>query len=78
MIEIYHKNYQGIRAREAYKRSEKIKFNFCICVLYKDNIDTIQAVNMIAKNLRIQSKRINYAGTKDKRAKTTQLLSFFK
>jgi tRNA pseudouridine13 synthase len=47
-------------------------------VLYKDNIDTIQAVNMIAKSLRIQSKRINYAGTKDKRAKTTQLLSFFK
>ena len=27
--------------------------------------------------LRINPKRLGYAGTKDKRAKTTQLISFF-
>lgn len=76
---------------------------YCECVLYKENIDTIQAVNLIAKHLRyslyfcfsigirylgiaiflilkirINVKRVGYAGTKDKKAKTSQRISFFK
>ena len=28
------------------------EFKYCECAMYKENIDTIQAVNLIAKNLR--------------------------
>lgn len=45
--------------------------------MYKDSIDTLQAVSLIANGLKINQKRIGYAGTKDKRAKTTQMLTFF-
>ena len=78
LIEIYHKNYVGLNSQESFRRSDKITFNNCQFVLYKDNIDTLQAVNQMCKHLRIQPKRISYAGTKDKRAKTCQLMSIFK
>ena len=32
----------------------------CECVLYKENIDTIQAVNLIAKSLRFNSSTLFY------------------
>lgn len=41
----------------------------------KTNLNTLQAVEFIAKVLRIQPKYINFAGTKDKNAVTTQLIS---
>jgi len=40
--------------------------------------DTLQAVSLISRHLRISPKRIGYCGTKDKKAITTQLISFFK
>lgn len=46
---------------------------FCKFVLYKENIGTMSAINQIAKRLRIRNiKSFQYAGTKDKRAITTQ------
>ena len=60
------------------KPNKKDEYNIIECYLYKENIDTIQAVNLIAKHLRINQKRIGFAGTKDKRAFTTQLISLFK
>ena len=69
--------------RDCYKndnngRKELGTFKYCECAMYKENIDTIQAVNLISKHLRVNHKRIGYAGTKDKKGKTTQLMSFFK
>lgn len=41
--------------KDCYKNNTHKEINenkFCECVLYKENIDTIQAVNLIAKQLR--------------------------
>lgn len=43
--------------------------------LYKDNRDTMDAVNQIARLLRIRPQGITYAGTKDRRASTVQRCS---
>nr|XP_045605127.1 pseudouridylate synthase 7 homolog isoform X2 [Procambarus clarkii] len=44
-------------------------------VLYKENVDTMEAINHIAWKTRIKPNNFCYAGTKDKRAKTSQLVS---
>lgn len=44
-------------------------------MLYKENIDTIQATTMLTENLRCSPSAFAYAGTKDRRAKTTQWVS---
>ncbi|RNA28268.1 pseudouridylate synthase 7 -like protein [Brachionus plicatilis] len=82
LIEISHiKNNKG-PSRNSFKANSRSKDlgdkNFTICSMYKENIDTIQAVNLICKHLRLNVKRVGYSGTKDKKAKTTQSLSFFK
>lgn len=41
-------------------------------VMFKENIDTIQAVSFLAKNMKIKPTQLVYAGTKDRRAKTSQ------
>ncbi|KAI9166762.1 tRNA pseudouridine synthase D [Paramyrothecium foliicola] len=43
--------------------------------LYKDNRDTMDAVNQIARLVRVKPQNINYAGTKDRRASTVQRCS---
>lgn len=43
--------------------------------LYKENMDTIEAVNRIATFLGMRPSCLGYAGTKDKRAKTCQRVS---
>ena len=43
--------------------------------MYKDNRDTMDAVNQIARLMRIKPQVIGYAGTKDRRASTTQRCS---
>ncbi|XP_065332420.1 pseudouridylate synthase 7 homolog isoform X1 [Cloeon dipterum] len=43
--------------------------------LYKENTDTMEAANLIARNLHLRPGSINFAGTKDKRAKTCQKMS---
>ncbi|KAJ2963867.1 hypothetical protein NQZ79_g1127 [Umbelopsis isabellina] len=40
--------------------------------MYKENIDTMEAVNILCKFCRIGPKSVGYAGTKDKRAITVQ------
>ncbi|XP_053639815.1 pseudouridylate synthase 7 homolog isoform X4 [Cherax quadricarinatus] len=44
-------------------------------VLYKENIDTMEAINYIAWKTRVKPNNFCYAGTKDRRAKTSQLVS---
>ncbi|QPH01604.1 hypothetical protein C2857_005807 [Epichloe festucae Fl1] len=43
--------------------------------LYKDNRDTMDAVSQISRLLRVKPQVIGYAGTKDRRASTTQRCS---
>jgi tRNA pseudouridine13 synthase len=46
-----------------------------ICVLIKKNWDTLLALKEISKRLHISRNRIGFAGTKDKKAITSQLIS---
>lgn len=41
-------------------------------MVYKENLDTMKAAGDLSQGLNTNSKSISYAGTKDKRAKTTQ------
>ncbi|KAG0430756.1 hypothetical protein HPB47_022399 [Ixodes persulcatus] len=52
--------------------------NYTTFALYKENADTMEAVNMIASVLRQAPSCFAYAGTKDKRGKTCQLVSVYR
>lgn len=52
--------------------------NFTVIVLQKRNWDTVQALFKISKLLHRGKKAFSFAGTKDKRAVTVQLASFYK
>ncbi|KAJ8874721.1 hypothetical protein PR048_025587 [Dryococelus australis] len=43
-------------------------------VMHKENKDTMEVVNLIARKLKMKPNYITYAGTKDRRAKTSQML----
>jgi tRNA pseudouridine13 synthase len=47
-------------------------------VLYKENKDISTVINLLTKMLRIKSKGISFAGTKDKRAITSQYITFYR
>ncbi|GLG99484.1 Pseudouridylate synthase 7 homolog-like Protein [Gryllus bimaculatus] len=47
-------------------------------VLHKENLDTMETVNLIASRLRIKPNMITYAGTKDRRAVTSQMMSILR
>jgi tRNA pseudouridine13 synthase len=49
-----------------------------VCVLEKENWDTNLVIRGIAKRLYVSQKRVGFAGTKDKRAITTQRISLWK
>jgi tRNA pseudouridine13 synthase len=49
--------------------------DFLYLTLYKENKDTMEVTNFISRILKIKPKDIGYAGTKDRRAATTQRLS---
>ncbi len=51
--------------------------NQLVCVLEKVNWDTNRAIKAISKRLHVSRKRIGFAGTKDKRAWTTQRISIW-
>ncbi|XP_050453548.1 pseudouridylate synthase 7 homolog [Cataglyphis hispanica] len=52
--------------------------DYCHFLLHKVNMDTIDALNQLATNLRIQPNNFTYPGTKDRRAWTTQWISLRK
>lgn len=47
-------------------------------VLHKENVDTMKAAGDVASNMNMNVGSLAYAGTKDKRAKTSQLMSMRK
>ncbi|XP_028412402.1 pseudouridylate synthase 7 homolog [Dendronephthya gigantea] len=56
----------------------KERGEYCHFVLYKENKDTMQAINLLAKFLKIKPDRFAFAGTKDGRAITVQCVSVFR
>ncbi|KFA81450.1 hypothetical protein S40288_03332 [Stachybotrys chartarum IBT 40288] len=57
------------------RQEEKPSGEYLHFTLYKDNRDTMDAVNQIARMLRLKPQSITYAGTKDRRASTAQRCS---
>ncbi|KAK7225734.1 hypothetical protein V2G26_013737 [Clonostachys chloroleuca] len=56
-------------------REEKPSGDYLHFTLYKENRDTLDAVNQISRMLRVKPQAIGYAGTKDRRASTAQRCS---
>lgn len=56
----------------------KERGEFCHFVMYKENKDTMQAISILAKCLKIKPDRFAFAGTKDGRAITVQCVSVFR
>ncbi|XP_029677051.1 pseudouridylate synthase 7 homolog [Formica exsecta] len=52
--------------------------DYCHFLLHKVNMDTIDALNQLATNLRLRPNNFAYPGTKDRRAWTTQWVSLRK
>lgn len=49
--------------------------DFCHFVLYKENTDTMDAINVVSGNLGLKTGNFVFSGTKDKRGMTTQRVS---
>ncbi|VUZ48656.1 unnamed protein product [Hymenolepis diminuta] len=69
-----------VKGKKAWERVAKSndppkKTPYCRFVLYKEGKDTMQALHIVSRMLKINSNSFNYAGTKDKRAITTQNVS---
>ena len=52
--------------------------NYCKFVLFKENRDTLDAVNCIAKFFKMKPTGFQFAGTKDRRAVTSQFITAFR
>ena len=46
--------------------------------MLKENVDTMSAASIISRNLRLKPDAIKYAGTKDKRAITSQKCTVYR
>ncbi len=64
--------------KQTARAGESGECDFVHFVLQKKNWNTLQAIKEIAKNLRVSSKRFGYAGNKDRKTISTQLVSAFK
>ncbi|XP_078409317.1 pseudouridylate synthase 7 homolog isoform X3 [Cetorhinus maximus] len=56
----------------------KSRGSYCHFVLYKENKDTMDAINVLSKYLRVKPNIFSYMGTKDKRAITVQEIAVVK
>lgn len=64
-----------LEINKKYKFQENSKGKFLHCVLVKKGIDTISAIDELSGRLKIDHRRIGFAGTKDKQAVTCQKIS---
>jgi tRNA pseudouridine13 synthase len=67
-----------LEAGKDYPFVERSRGEQLICLLQKSNWDTNLAIKALAERLHVSRKRIGFAGTKDKRALTTQRISLWK
>lgn len=56
----------------------KNRGSFCHFVLYKENKDTMEAINILSRFLRVRPNMFSYMGTKDKRAISVQEIAVLK
>ncbi|CAL8139774.1 unnamed protein product [Orchesella dallaii] len=57
------------------KRRPATRAKYTHCTMYKEGVDTFEAVGLLSKKLRIKPSLITFCGTKDKHGKTTQRIS---
>ncbi|ODN04500.1 Pseudouridylate synthase 7 [Orchesella cincta] len=57
------------------KRRPATRAKYTHCTLYKEGVDTFEAIGLLSKKLRIKPSLITFCGTKDKHGKTTQRIS---
>jgi tRNA pseudouridine13 synthase len=70
------KNNQRQAKAKPYKSSwQERGGEYCHFTLYKENKDTMEAISLLARFLKMNSKDIGFAGTKDRRAATVQRVS---
>lgn len=67
----------GQRHRSTQPSFKKMGGEYLHFTLYKENKDTMDAVNQIARMLKIKANNFGFAGTKDRRAATVQRISAF-
>ncbi|XP_068754742.1 pseudouridylate synthase 7 homolog [Montipora capricornis] len=75
-VRVFHK--QDATGKQRKSRWPQELDNYCWFVLYKENKDTMDAINLLSKLLKIKTGIFGYAGTKDRRAVTTQWISVFR
>lgn len=51
---------------------------YCMFYLYKENMDTMECINLLSKYLHVKSRVFSFAGTKDKRGCTVQRCTAWK
>lgn len=67
----------GKRSRSNQLSFKKLGGDYLHFTLYKENKDTMEAVNHIARTVRIKPNGFGFAGTKDRRAATVQRMSAY-
>ena len=75
-VRVFHKRDSNGKQRNNRWPSEL--GDYCWFVLYKENKDTMDAINLLSKLLKIKAGIFGYAGTKDRRAVTTQQVSVYR
>lgn len=75
-VRVFHK--QDSSGKQRNTRWPAELGNYCWFVLYKENKDTMDAINLLSKLLKIKAGMFGYAGTKDRRAVTTQQVSVYR
>ena len=66
---------RGKDRKKKERRGDSKQNPYCHFTLYKENKDTMESLNLISRLLKIQPKFLQFSGTKDKRAITTQRIS---
>jgi tRNA pseudouridine13 synthase len=65
----------GTRFGNGQKSFSELGGDYLHCTLYKENKDTMDATNMIARFLKLKTTSFGFSGTKDRRAATVQRIS---
>ncbi|KAL1869184.1 hypothetical protein VTK73DRAFT_3353 [Phialemonium thermophilum] len=63
---------------EAFKSFAQLGGEYLHFTLYKENRDTMEALNLIARMLKIKVQNFGFSGTKDRRAATVQRISIYR
>ncbi len=74
IVEEITKDYGVLSVNKKY-RFQGGRGEYLLCVMKKRNWDTLLAVEKIAKQLNIPNRSVSFAGTKDKRSISSQLIS---